>query len=1245
MNGENYLHYFRNVNGFFSDYFFAEIDADDVVKSRLNAISVNKSYRKLLLLFQKTLGSPSRLMTMQELWTEWLYPLLQELGYLESIGPLNLSFKEGEWKNIPMDDSLVLIIIFSRKKLQLTHQMKTRLAESRARLVILTNGQKIRLYRWNGSLRWSSYLEIALEDIFRDYNRDAFRLFWLIFHISSFKHRPHLKTTFLEELMQASWEKSRKIGQLLKFSAMESVELFFQAVIKTIVNFPADIRHQYLEQLESVVNEIISFTFFLLFMTSVEERGFLPGKKPELMKAYTFTHLRKLILEWNQNLVDFSSQANYIQQSLFLIADLNIKVHGLDVLFPFFRRNRGTRRDGHPWPLLRKLCISDVDMIPVLEKLWVLRDDSNKKRALISFRELGVDEIGRIYEDLLDVHPQRAKEDLALIHYKGSQSLVSLRKLPPKAQVIKKIPKGQYYLKFLGFNRKQSGTYYTPKQLTHFLVEKTLASLTSGKTVQQILSLKILDPAMGSGAFLLAAADYLADCLEKALITEKNGSKMVEEEQRESCSSLLRKIFKHCIYGVDKNPLAVQLAMWSAWLATLEASSTNGLEFDFQDHFKCGDSLIGADFSRNPHEREQFVSSLQQYLQDVELTGKSANHVKIPFHWSLEFPEIAKNGGFDAIITNPPWEVYKPRLEDFYSVMDPTFRDLGKQDKIKKIKELNREDPSLQPKWEQYQRTIQAQVEFFKHSGLFSLQGRGNLNSYKLFLERALQLLKPGGRLGMILPSGIYTDLGSVDLRKYLFASTKIDFLIAMENRAKIFPGVATNFKFCLLCLEKMISVSSRGKNEHQFPVSFLLGDAASRGNWARSKIARGKKKHGNEKSLMLNLEKVTSENLGSMLTRSLEKSVLLSANLIKKLSGENLTILEIQERIDLEIFMKCHDLWPTLGQLNQARAGDGPWFQPRLHRGFDMTNDSRWFIATKDLPVNLAVHDDFWLEDDEGRWYHPLFEGKMIWQHYIYYRKPRYWIRWNPFEEQPNDLLRKLKILPDGTRNHQQYRVVYRDVSSSANERTLVAAILPPNVFHNNKLPCFLRGDESTWYMSDASVLYLSALLNSLLFDYLIRKRAGLSLNFFQMYMLPFPPLKEKEPLHQELLARVARLTCISQVHAQLWERTFNECWKEVSVTSALQDWKELASRWTPQCGVTDWTKFGKDVRDGKYRLFLRTEIDALVAILFDLSSEELLHILHSFPVLRAKEERYFGSYLTEKLVLKNFEKYRSTF
>jgi len=253
------------------------------------------------------------------------------------------------------------------------------------------------------------------------------------------------------------------------------------------------------------------------------------------------------------------------------------------------------------------------------------------------------------------------------------------------------VPAGGIYV-IAGTARRSSGTHYTPRGLTEPLVRQTLEPLvydgpTEGKPRDEwklrpahtLLALKVCDPATGGGAFLLETCRYLA---ERVLETGPGRGPIGPTVTRQL-------VAQHCLYGVDKDPTAVEITRLSLWLLTAAQDEP----FTFLDHVvRCGDALVGA------HGLDQ----LDNFTRHPPATAAPM------FHWPLAFPEVFSRpaGGFDAVIGNPPWGQ----------------KVIGDQSNVRQF----------------------VAEAYESVAGIFDL--------FRPFVERAVKLLRPGGTLGLVLP-------------------------------------------------------------------------------------------------------------------------------------------------------------------------------------------------------------------------------------------------------------------------------------------------------------------------------------------------------------------------------------------------------------------------------------------------------------------------------------------------------------
>ncbi|MEO8484080.1 MAG: N-6 DNA methylase [Acidobacteriota bacterium] len=179
----------------------------------------------------------------------------------------------------------------------------------------------------------------------------------------------------------------------------------------------------------------------------------------------------------------------------------------------------------------------------------------------ISYRDLGVEELGGIYEQVLDLDRKDGARRPDRGHRRQAHALA----------------------------RKETGTFYTPQPLADYLVRRTLGPLVASASADDILRLRVVDPAMGSGAFLVASCHYLAHAYERAQIDEGRASALDFDE--DARANIRRTIAERCLAGVDRNRTAVHLARLSLWLTTL----ARGKPLTFLDHrLRTGDSLTGA---------------------------------------------------------------------------------------------------------------------------------------------------------------------------------------------------------------------------------------------------------------------------------------------------------------------------------------------------------------------------------------------------------------------------------------------------------------------------------------------------------------------------------------------------------------------------------------------------------------------------------------------------------------------------
>jgi hypothetical protein len=597
------------------------------------------------------------------------------------------------------------------------------------------------------------------------------------------------------------------------------------------------------------------------------------------------------------------------------------------------------------------------------------------------------------------------------------------------------------------------------------------------------------------------------------------------------------------------------------------------------------------------------------------------------FHWELEFPDVFQatagpgtaggppvHGGFDAMVGNPPWEIQKPNSKEFFSNLDPLYRTYGKQEALARQTALFRERPRDESAWLSYNADFKAMSNLVKNAASpfgdgadqgasfnlgggskrnemlhciwaghrrgrrghadpahpFRHQGSADLNTYKMFLEQAWRLLAPRGQLGLVVPSGVYTDKGTSGLRELFLDHGRWRWLFGFENREKIFPDVDGRFKFCPVLVQK-------GGRTQAIQTAFMQRDLADWEQAERHAIPYGREQ-------------------------------------VLRFSPHTRAVLELRSRRDLEILAKIYANSVLLGD-------DGPeGWGIRYATEFHMTNDSklfpprprweekgyrpdeygRWLLggwrareagspAPPEAP-RWELQPGVLLSRDGREWIHesevrdtalPLYEGRMIGQ-FDFSQKG--WVEgkgrsavWGGIEWS-DKLLQPQYLMAASVCAEQQicgYKIPVMSISSSTNSRTVIGAFsrdLPCNHSLNPMRPrTFQEG------------LALAAILNSYVFDLGVRLRmGGLNLSFFILDEVPVPACSVGA-------ARWLSRTCGPLSLGNVF-----------FAGDALVSGKRRGHPWRRLWALTPHE-----------RLRLRCELDAVVALLYGLDQDDLAWIL----------------------------------
>jgi hypothetical protein len=539
-----------------------------------------------------------------------------------------------------------------------------------------------------------------------------------------------------------------------------------------------------------------------------------------------------------------------------------------------------------------------------------------------------------------------------------------------------------------------------------------------------------------------------------------------------------------------------------------------------------------------------------------------------PFHWGYVFDDIVqKRGGFDIILANPPWEVFKPQAKEFFAEYSGVVtKNKMTIDEFEKEQATLLQNAEVRAAWLAYENRFPHMSSWFRSAPEFKHQiamvgGKktgSDSNLYKLFVERSFHLLRPGGHCGIVIPSGIYTDLGAKGLRDLLFDQTQIEGLFCFENRKEIFEGVHRSFKFVVLTFEKAAAarLQASGERNASAPPDDLLAEQAVEaqgGATGTTRFPAAFMRHDVEE-----------------LTRfPAEGALWLEVELIKRLSPDSHSVMEFKSALDVQIANRC-SAFPFL-------CGDS--------RG--------WNLGVYGEEIHMNRGASYFVGANTG---FPLYEGGMIGHFDAGFAKPRFWVNEGAlradFLEKRRKRIEGLVETPDDLRNdYEEYRIGLRKIARNTDTRTLISTIIPKNSICGNSLAVsfpFLHSEKrySQLAISHQGLCVLVAMLNSFVVDWFLRGMMTSNLNTFYLFQLPVPKPDLTKAISKALSNRAARLICTTP--------EFDDLAKSVGLKGH-------------QDGATDPTERAK----------LRAELDGLVAHLYGLSEVEFTHILGTFPLV----------------------------
>lgn len=718
---------------------------------------------------------------------------------------------------------------------------------------ILSDGRYWRLYERNSS-KFNKYYEIDLEQLIDSDDVSQFLYFYLFFRQEAFTGN------WLNNVLKGSQDFAENLRDSLEeevFSALEDIAQGFLTYRRNEIDFPPSE-----EKLTEIYEQSLILLYRLLFIFYAESRDILPMHNED----YKQRSLQSLIKQ--ATFVKSEGKKRGVDDTT-LYAPLSDLFFNIDKGYADYGMTpyNGKLFSRKSYPFLDKNAVGDYHLAPAIHKLATIevKQGRTKKTVSVDYRDLDVGHLGTIYEKLLEYRLDIATEDLVT---SGKNQTYKTAK--PGQNPTKKA--GEVYLRTGNHERKVTGSYYTPEYIVRFIVEKTLEPLLLDITEKHasqddegnwqvsdpealrdaILALNVLDPATGSGHFAVDVVVYIAEWLHGlALDLPEIAS------EPDPLSYWMRQVAGSCIYAVDINPLAVELAKLSIWLKTLARDKP--LSF-LDHHIRVGNSLVGTNLAdidtlaSTPKKgsRRKKVDEKQPPLFDETVFTRGvesavgtmtrierilANDVSEVKQQEQMYAEIRQKlkpyeqlatvwtaRHFGLVMDEGEWEaLYKLSLEGTLTTRlkniiaraeaiaarpdmrffhwDVAFPEVFFDETGKRLDNAGFDAVVGNPPYVR-QESITGYKDFFETYNVYS--GRADL--YLYFYESGIELLRDGARLAYITP-GTYMNTGSAkNFRKYLPAKTNFEYLVDFVE-VQPFKGVdlATNVMIAVLQKNKKI--------------------------------------------------------------------------------------------------------------------------------------------------------------------------------------------------------------------------------------------------------------------------------------------------------------------------------------------------------------------------------------------------------------------------------------------------------
>jgi type I restriction-modification system DNA methylase subunit len=493
---------------------------------------------------------------------------------------------------------------------------------------ILTNGRKWRLYHIQTAHKLEVFYEVDLPALIESNNADAFLYFYAFFRRNAFDAGP----LSLDRILTTSTEYAQGLSDSLREQVYDALRYVAQGFLDYTDNALARTAETY----KLIYDNSLILLYRMLFILYAEARGLLPLQGNQgYGRIYSLDAIKRDVV-------------TKLQEGL-ILPDTSLLWSRLKELFKIINLGsppltvttfNGGLFDSQRHPFLEQYTVGDRSLCRAIDKL------ARVNGHFIDFRDLAERHLGTIYEGLLEEYALHVATE-PMVELRSSSKIVPAQGILKK-NITSEFRPGEVYFVTDRGERKKTGSYYTPDYIVKYMVDRALRpaldaairhAATDAERIQAVLAINVLDPSMGSGHFLVEVTEYIARYLVELGLQpdEAEGTKTTTGGEAD-VTYWKRRVAGQCVYGVDLNPLAVELAKLSLWLVTV--ASDRPLSF-LDHHLRTGNALIGSRIEDVAAGQHPQAKRSQKRTKQAEEAEKSAGQLISP----LLDDEFRQNAG------------------------------------------------------------------------------------------------------------------------------------------------------------------------------------------------------------------------------------------------------------------------------------------------------------------------------------------------------------------------------------------------------------------------------------------------------------------------------------------------------------------------------------------------------------------------------------------------------------------------